>query len=415
MVLVTSKWWRPASTATLAIAITLGLLVAGCSAGPGPDPSANPPSSITPSPDYPTLCAPVGADSSSTCLRLTLEAVDHARSAEGLGPMRLPADFPDLTVPQQLLVAVDRERVDRGLAPFAGLSEALDQEAQRAADADRLPARPASGALAVAAEWIGGVDNGLDAVYEWMYDDGPGSGTPNCSRRERSGCWDDRHALLKHLGSGDLVMGAGFNPVGAGIPGARGGSSLAATLAVEPRSAALAYTWAGAVAATATGTLSPLGDVPSDEALTGIPDPRGNVAAKPDFTRSCASSGFDDSPGCVVGGPRRHQPRARPGGSAAHGAPVRIRTDEHARPAPRRRRSRAGGPRAATVPWTDRGAQPQREARRRKCRRPARRRTALRAGRLGVGRRVGERPRRRLRLDVRRRLQQRQSRLRTSR
>ena len=95
MVLVPSKRWRPARTASaLATAITLGLLALGCSAGPAPDPSANPPASITPSPNYPDLCAPVGADSSSTCLRLTLEAVDRARSAEGLGPMRLPADFP---------------------------------------------------------------------------------------------------------------------------------------------------------------------------------------------------------------------------------------------------------------------------------------------------------------------------------
>ncbi len=281
--------------------MTLGLLALGCSAGPAPDPSADPPASITPSPNYPDLCAPVGADTSSTCLRLTLEAVDRARSAEGLGPMRLPADFPLLSVPEQLLVAVDRERVDRGLAPFAGLSDALDREAQRAADADRLPARPDAGALAVAAEWIGGVDNGLDAVYEWMYDDGPGSGTPRCSHRERAGCWGDRHAVLKHLGPGDLVMGAGFDPGVAGFPGSGDGSSLAATLAVQPSgSSTLAYTWGEAVAATAEGTLSPLGGVPPGEALSGIPDPGGNVAAVPDFTRSCASSGFDDSPGCVA-------------------------------------------------------------------------------------------------------------------
>jgi hypothetical protein len=312
MVLGPSGGWRSAKTAlahapaiAIAIAITLilvGGLLAGCSSGPAPDPSANPPASIAPSPDYPSICAPVGVDSSSTCLRLTLEAVDRARSAEGLGPMRLPADFPQLSVPEQLFVAIDRERVDRGLAPFTGLSDTLDRSAQTAADARNLPARPASGAVADAAEWIGDVDNGLDAVYEWMYDDGPRSGTPSCSARRTSGCWADRHIVLDHLGTGNLVMGVGFAPSSTGTRGrSDSGSSLAATLAVEPRGQApLAYTWTEAETAAAAGTLPPLSGVPPDDALTGIPDPRSNVAPTPNYTRSCASSGIDDSPACVT-------------------------------------------------------------------------------------------------------------------
>jgi hypothetical protein len=297
------KRWRTAKTArAMAIGLTLGLL-AGCSAGSAPDPSANPPASVKPSPDYPSLCAPVGSDSSSTCLRLTLEAVDRARSVEGLGPMRLPADFPQLSVPEQLFVAINRERVDRGLAPFTGLSDALDRTAQTAADAGHLPARPTSGAVADAAEWIGDVDNGLDAVYEWMYDDGPGSGTPGCSARRTTGCWADRHIVLDHLGSGgSLVMGVGFVPGGtAGRSHGGRGSSLAATLAVEPRGGPpLVYTWTMAETATAAGTLPPLSGVPADDALTGIPDPTSNVAPSPDYTRSCASNGIDDAPDCVT-------------------------------------------------------------------------------------------------------------------
>jgi hypothetical protein len=215
--------------------------------------------------------------------------------------MRLPADFPDLTVPEQLFVAIDRERVDRGLAPFSGLSKPLDRSAQGAADAGRLPARPGLGAVEGDVEWIGGADNGLDALFEWMYNDGLGSGSPGCSSKKKSGCWADRHNLLRRLGSRDLVMGAGFDPGGAGVAGTGDGSSLAVTLVVEPRAAApLVYTWSDAVAATAAGTLPPLGSVPTDDSLTGIPDPRGNVAAIPNFTRSCASSGLDDSPGCLA-------------------------------------------------------------------------------------------------------------------
>ena len=93
-------------------------------------------------PDYSDDCAPVGADTSGPCLRITLSAIDAARAEEGLRPMALPADFPRLTVPEQLFVAVDRERVDRGLAPFTGLTTALDAGAQNGADTARLPPRP---------------------------------------------------------------------------------------------------------------------------------------------------------------------------------------------------------------------------------------------------------------------------------
>ncbi len=58
---------------------------------------------------------------------------------------RSPSDFPRLTIPEQLFVAVDRERVDRGLAPFAGLTTALDAGAQQGADAGHLPPRPGPG------------------------------------------------------------------------------------------------------------------------------------------------------------------------------------------------------------------------------------------------------------------------------
>ena len=97
-----------------------------------------------PSRTIPTTCAPVGADTSGPCLRITLEAIDAARAKEGVGPMALPSDFPRLTVPEQLFVAVDRERVDRGLAPFAGLTTALDAErAERAPTRRGCPPDPA--------------------------------------------------------------------------------------------------------------------------------------------------------------------------------------------------------------------------------------------------------------------------------
>ena len=175
---------------------------------------AEPARSAAPVPDYPETCAPVGADTTGPCLRITLDAIDVARAKEGLRPMALPADFARLTIPEQLFVAVDRERVDRGLAPFAGLATALDAGAQQGADAARLPPRPGPGYGSVTTEWIGDVDNGLDADFQWLYNDGPDSGVPGCSGNRTSGCWADRNIVLARLGTQHLVMGAAFDPTG---------------------------------------------------------------------------------------------------------------------------------------------------------------------------------------------------------
>jgi hypothetical protein len=209
-----------------------------------------------------------------------------------------------LSVPEQLFVAVDRERVDRGLRPFAGLSSALDREARQGAEAAQLPPRPGGAYTSVSTEWIGAVDNGLDADYQWMYDDGPDSGVPGCAGGHSSGCWADRATVLGTIRSRRLVMGAAFDASGDTTPGDRGGSSLAATLAGGGAGGgagdgAYAYTWKQALAATAAGTLRPLRSVPATESVTGIPDPRHNIAPAPDYTRTCPAGSLDDSDACI--------------------------------------------------------------------------------------------------------------------
>ena len=278
----------------------LALLLAGCSSGGHTGGGlAEPAHSVAPVPDYLDDCAPVGADSSGPCLRITLDAIDAARAEEGLRPMALPSDFPQLTIPEQLFVAVDRERVDRGLAPFTGLTTGLDTGAQKGADAARLPARPGPGYASVTTEWIGDVDNGLDADFQWLYNDGPESGVPGCSGTQTSGCWADRQIVLNRFGARHLVMGAAFDPTGDTAREDLGGSSLAATLATSSVAGHYAYTWKQALAATAAGTLRPLRAIPSTESDTGIPDPSHNVAPAPDFTRVCADGGLDNSAACI--------------------------------------------------------------------------------------------------------------------
>jgi hypothetical protein len=287
-------------SALTAVALVLALGLDACSSGTSAHGLAIPAQSIDPSPNYANVCAPVGADTSTICIRLTLQAIDDARALEGLPAMALPADFPQLTVPEQLFIAVDRERVDRGLPPFAGLSVALDRVAQSGAVTAQLPPRPGHGYRDDSNEWIGDVDNGLDADFQWLYDDGPDSGVPGCSGGQTSGCWADRQIVLGRLGTHRLVMGAAFDPTGDTSAGDQGGSSLAATFAVGPAGAGgYAYTWAQAQAATAATRLLPLRAVPPSESDTDIPDPAQNIAPSPDFTRVCRSSGIDVSAPCV--------------------------------------------------------------------------------------------------------------------
>ena len=280
--------------------MAVALLLAGCSTrGPANGSLADPAHSVSPVPDYPSTCAPVGADTTGPCLRITLDAIDTARAAEGLRPMDLPADFAGLTIPEQLFVAVDRERVDRGLAPFTGLTTALDADAQAAADTARLPTRPGPAYGSVNTEWIGDVDNGLDADFEWLYNDGPHSGVPGCSGPTTSGCWADRQIVLDRFGTRHLAMGAAYDPEGDTSIEDRGGSSLTAILATTSRAGHYAYTWKQALAAMSRGALRPLRAIPAPESDTGIQDPTHNVSPVPDYTRVCVAAGIDDSPACL--------------------------------------------------------------------------------------------------------------------
>ena len=292
---------RAATPTAVLVAIVSAVALAACTSGAGTaaDAVTTPSSSIAPAPDYPNSCAPIGEDSSSNCLRLTLQAIDTARAREGLGPIVLPGDFARLSVPEQLLVVLDRERVDRGLAPFVGLTVALDANAEKGASGAQLPPRPDRSYTSVDAEWIGAVDNGLDADYQWLYDDGPNSGVVDCSTTETSGCWADRRIVLERFGSRHLVMGAAFAPNGDTSLGDRGGSSLAATLAVAAHPGPFAYTWQAAQANSGNSKLSPLRSIPASESNAGVRDPTHNVQANPDFTQVCAGNGVDDSAACI--------------------------------------------------------------------------------------------------------------------
>jgi hypothetical protein len=184
-----------------------------------------------------------------------LAAVNHAHALEGIRPMALPAGFATLSLPDQLFVAVNLERLDRGLPGFGGLTAALDHNAQKGADDANDPPDPGPAYVLDDAEWAGGSSNGLDADYGWMYDDGFDSGNLDCLHRGASGCWGHRKGILDDFGSGpNLVMGAAVETGGDTHRGDRGGTSMAVTLAVSSNPVRThTYSWAQVVAALPAG------------------------------------------------------------------------------------------------------------------------------------------------------------------
>jgi hypothetical protein len=176
-------------------------------------PPQNPPANIPPNPNFLQSCSGSQYDDSATCLSATLDAIANARQAEGLPAMSLPANWQNLTPEQQLFVATDLERAARGLPAVTGMASVLDQAAQAAAYDDADPSPPSGfGFVAWAGNWAGAVGNPLEAMYYWMYDDGPGSANVDCSSTDSAGCWGHRDNVLAQISCANCVMGSGYAP-----------------------------------------------------------------------------------------------------------------------------------------------------------------------------------------------------------
>jgi hypothetical protein len=152
--------------------------------------------------------------------------IDYCRALEGVGSLVLPKNWRSLSVPKQLLVLINLERVNRGLPPDVGLTPALDKLAQQGARDNMDPGFP-SGYLRRASATgrerhpalydSGGsiwADNSstLGADFFWMYEDGYGAGNEACQSPGASGCWGHRGIILSDVGHGPLVGGGGYAP-----------------------------------------------------------------------------------------------------------------------------------------------------------------------------------------------------------
>jgi hypothetical protein len=167
--------------------------------------------------------------------QLTLHGLDRCRAKEGVGPLVLPSNWFALSGPQEMLVLIDLERVDRGLVPVVGLSRALDRLAAKGARARDDPPFPSHGFEWGGGIWFGG-DSTIGADYGWMYDDGPKGLDLNedCPAGGSStSCWLHRDIILWNRTDAVLVGGGGSMK----------GSYAFEILAGYSR-AALTFTWA---------------------------------------------------------------------------------------------------------------------------------------------------------------------------
>ena len=211
----------------------------------------HPPHNITPKPSYVQACAH-NHSNSALCLAKAVAAIDRARRLEHVRRMILPDNFTKLTFAEQTFVVTNLERVDRGLAPFRGLTSKLNSSAHDAAvgDVDPVPATSVIGRATVmnyASNWTSNFGS-LAGDYGWMYDDGYGSYNVDCPKPAAPGCWGHRDNILsKYNKQPLLISGAGSDP--------QSGLISIAQLFVAAKGSApkFTYRWAQALAHGADG------------------------------------------------------------------------------------------------------------------------------------------------------------------
>jgi len=197
-----SALMRQSALAGLAAALSIPLLAPPASAEPVQAALADPPANV---PRTRAMEAACDSGGGGACQDVVLQSIDQARAAEGVGPLVLPPYYDTLTVPEQLLVLADLERVDRGLPGLSGLSSDLDMLAREGARSDSDPEGPPG--TSWGSNWAGGEASALLADYDWMYDDGPGSPNVDCTSSGAPGCWAHRQNILGNYGPSP-AMGA---------------------------------------------------------------------------------------------------------------------------------------------------------------------------------------------------------------
>jgi hypothetical protein len=180
---------------------------------------ANPAHNVTARPDY-GICWT--KKNSETCIKQELSAINHARAAEGVKPMVLPANFDTLNAARQSFVVTNLERTARGLRPFVAMVTQLNTRANEGARSGNDPSL-GSWRVGSAEAWKYASNqasdlNALAADYDYMYNDGysrSGGINADCQTPGASGCWVHRENILTHYPKLPLLI-AGLAEVNRG-------------------------------------------------------------------------------------------------------------------------------------------------------------------------------------------------------
>jgi len=130
---------------------------------------------------------------------------------ENLAPLSLPFNWATLTGPEQMFVWANLERTSRGEAAIPNLVNTYDAavETGLADDADPSLSNLPGEAASISA---GAYPNVASAMYAWLYDDGFGGASGECTVPDAPGCWGHRDTILADaatLGSNPTEMDAG--------------------------------------------------------------------------------------------------------------------------------------------------------------------------------------------------------------
>ncbi len=156
-----------------------------------PNPTQNMPA------DFYSLCAVEGSNSTG-CAQAILNETNAAVTSQGGQPFYLPPDYTSLSSDEQLFLLTNLDRGAFGLGLVAGLNATLTADAQLGADnlTDPNVSFPfAYTDMGWNGNWADDI-NPLASNFNWMFDDGPGSGNIDCTTADPKGCWGHRDNLL---------------------------------------------------------------------------------------------------------------------------------------------------------------------------------------------------------------------------
>ncbi len=224
----------------------------------------------------PQLSFPTTYVNSTACTDYVLSAIDAADVIDGATPMVLPSNWFTLTIPEQLFVAANLERVDHGYPPYLGLNDALDAAAQGGANANADPAAVTGFAASTWGGTWAQAFSPLVADYGWMYADGWGGSAAttsniDCTSASAPSCWGHRDILLGFDPS--LNFDAGLNcttcEMGAAFATVDGYGSYDDVVARPTGSPpAMSFTWASEVAYFPPGSVAAGGSNPAATTTT---------------------------------------------------------------------------------------------------------------------------------------------------